>query len=406
MCSSDLTAFDSSLTYTGTWDNTGVYGIGKSIFGTGSVTAKVSGTAVMIGTIIQNGNTSYFNVSIDGFDYGQFNIAPIYSISAVNAITYMPRLLIFPNLKDGEHTIVINAVGAVSNPVYFDWIAGSGGQTELLGPSVYVANVIRMAAAGYLTDGGSDENVYNYSTEINNMVSELASSGLNVTMVDVMSNINTDTDLSSDNIHPNDTGHNKIKASFISAMQGIIYPRDRQKAVSKSINKSVESWTNPEAISTSGKATQFDLSGVGTLTGIVQPDYPRNLVLTITDADTSITGIQITVSGIRANGKYDTETSTSITGEVLSKAWAYIDSITVDSIAGGVAAIDYLDIGWGDKFGLSGSVYSNTDIYKVNINNVNSLTTSQTINTIYNTIVFTTAPDGTNDYQVWYIIRK
>jgi len=161
---------------------------------------------------------------------------------------------------------------------------------------------------------------------------------------------------------------------------------------------------NPDARSTSGKATQFDLDATGALEGISQPDYPRNLVLTITDADTSLTALQVTITGTLATGETEqTEvfTETGAGSHDLNKAWAHIDSITVDSVSGGAAA-DKLDVGWGKKFGLGNAIDDDDDIIKVNIDEDDSPVSSQTISTTYDTIQFTTDPNAAHDYQVWY----
>lgn len=153
-----------------------------------------------------------------------------------------------------------------------------------------------------------------------------------------------------------------------------------------------EIWTNPEAASATGKATQFNLAP-GTLTGIVQPDYPRNLVYTIAGA---VTSIQITVTGTLSTGEVDTEVITETTSSVGNKAFAHIDSIVVDSVSGG----NNLNIGHGVKFGLSNKISASDDIIKVNIDNTDA---GGTVSTTYDTIQFGTAPNGTHDYQVWYV---
>jgi len=161
---------------------------------------------------------------------------------------------------------------------------------------------------------------------------------------------------------------------------------------------------NPDARSTSGKATQFDLDATGALEGISQPDYPRNLVLTITDANASLTALQVTITGILATGETEqTEVCTEIAAGSydLNKAWAHIDSITVDSVSGGAAA-DKLDVGWGKKFGFGNAIDDESDVIKVNIDEDDSDVSSQTISTTYDTIQFETDPDAAHDYQIWY----
>lgn len=167
-----------------------------------------------------------------------------------------------------------------------------------------------------------------------------------------------------------------------------------------------QEWTNPDARTTTGKATQFDLDATGALAGIVQPDYPRNLVITLTDGDASVTALQITITGTLATGETEqTEIvdmdDLAVGSTDLNEAWAHIDSITVDSVTGGAAA-DKIDIGWGKKFGLGNSIDASSDVIKVNEDNDDSGVSDATLSTTYNTIQFETDPDAAHDYQVWY----
>jgi hypothetical protein len=156
--------------------------------------------------------------------------------------------------------------------------------------------------------------------------------------------------------------------------------------------------TNPDAATTSGKATQFSLAAAGSLAGIVQPDYARNVVYTITG---TITSIQITTTGTLATGETgQTEVITSITSSVGNKAFSHIDSITVDSIVGGTG--DTLDIGYGVKFGLGNNISADSDIIKTNMDDDNVAVSGHTISTAYDTIQFATAPNAAHDYQIWY----
>lgn len=167
---------------------------------------------------------------------------------------------------------------------------------------------------------------------------------------------------------------------------------------SDKMNVFTEIFNNPDAASTTGKATQFSLAAAGALAGIVQPDYPRNVVYTITG---TITSIQITVTGTLATGETEqTEVITAITSSVGNKAFSHIDSITVDSIVGGSG--DTLDIGYGVKFGLGNAISATDDVIKTNMDDDDVAVSGHTINATYSTITFATAPNATHDYQVWY----
>lgn len=131
-----------------------------------------------------------------------------------------------------------------------------------------------------------------------------------------------------------------------------------------------------------------------------QPGYPRNVTLDITDSDTSITDFQITVTGTLADGQTG-QTETFVFADGLSqtgdKAFAVIDSVTVDSISGDNAG-DVLDVGLGNKLGLP--VRNLSGVYKESVGNANE--TVGTVNTTYGTIEPTTSPDGTKSYDFWY----
>jgi len=108
-----------------------------------------------------------------------------------------------------------------------------------------------------------------------------------------------------------------------------------------------------------------------TCTLAAQPDVPRNVTITITDGDVSITAFQITVNGVDAKGHSVSEVFTEAGGlsQVGNIAFATISSITVDSITGAGAG-DVLDVGIGSKLGLSNIVYVTGDVYKVKKDNI------------------------------------
>lgn len=110
------------------------------------------------------------------------------------------------------------------------------------------------------------------------------------------------------------------------------------------------------APTTTGKITQKDLNGVAdgaTCAGIVQPDKPRNVKLTITDGNTSILTYSITVAGKAIDGTTISETFTFADGltPAGSKVFASITSVTINSITGDGAG-DTLDMGYGSKLGV------------------------------------------------------
>jgi len=160
---------------------------------------------------------------------------------------------------------------------------------------------------------------------------------------------------------------------------------------------------NPDAPSSSCKATTYDLSGgTGTLVNIVNPDYPRDIRFIYADANASISGVTLTITGTLSTGE------TGVTEQVVmiavatsyntNLAFAKIDSVSVDAVTGADAG-DVLNTGWGVKFGLNIDILYTDNLYKTIKNYADSTPTA--ISATYNTVQFSTNPDGSNDYQVW-----
>lgn len=168
-----------------------------------------------------------------------------------------------------------------------------------------------------------------------------------------------------------------------------------------------EFFQNPDARSTSGKATQYDLTaGAGDLAGIVQTDYPRNLVVNITDGDASITAMVINITGTYADGSACDQdltfgTDLAVGENDMNYAMAQITGISVSSVTG-AAAGDTIDIGWGKKFGLGNGIDASSDVIKILENDDDAEVANATISTTYDTVQFETDPDASNDYMVMY----
>jgi len=90
-----------------------------------------------------------------------------------------------------------------------------------------------MNATGYSSyspsNNGSDTAVNQFNAIISGVASTLSGDGLNVQYVDVNSYYNLSTDVDTDNVHPNDSGHQHIADAFIAALntstltQGFVY---------------------------------------------------------------------------------------------------------------------------------------------------------------------------------------
>lgn len=146
-----------------------------------------------------------------------------------------------------------------------------------------------------------------------------------------------------------------------------------------------------------------------TCTIAAQPDVPRNIKIAITDADTSITAFQITVSGKDAKGNSVSEQFTQAGGltQVGSIAFATISSVIVNSITGAGDG-DVLNVGIGSKLGLSNAICFTADVYKVKKNNAHYSSASYTTNATYGTVDVSTgaAITGGDDFTIWYRMSR
>lgn len=159
------------------------------------------------------------------------------------------------------------------------------------------------------------------------------------------------------------------------------------------------------APTTTGKITQKDLNGAAdgaTCTGIVQPDVPRNVKLTITDGNTSISAYSITVAGKAPDGTTITETFTFADGltPTGSKIFASITSWTINSIVGDGSG-DTLDVGYGSKIGVP-VMYGATGLVITNLQCDGTVEAASATDQTNNSFTSTTAPNGTRIFRVWF----
>jgi len=162
----------------------------------------------------------------------------------------------------------------------------------------------------------------------------------------------------------------------------------------------------PDAAGTTNAADQKDLDAVGAMANPVSPDVPRNIKMTVTDADDSITYLKVTVLGTDILGRVLTEifyiTAAGV-GKVQAgnKIFATLTSITVDKVTGGVAA-DKLDFGWSTLIGVP-AVGKNFAVSLLLHDGTAEAATAEdedAIGQCYFTP--TTAPNGTVVFTVWY----
>ncbi|MDH4164741.1 MAG: SGNH/GDSL hydrolase family protein [Nitrospirota bacterium] len=219
-----LKAQSASVTYSGTWSNSSVFGGGMVKYSSANgstATFKLYGTVAYVCILQYSGSTRAFQISVDGVDKGTYHGSDF--PATVNGRVYSPYLIRISGLTEAEHTVVLTVVNGTGN-AYFCWAAAPGGKKTKSGPYVYLGNCLRMNATGYISggadwDNGSDDAVRQYNEAMRTDVASLAGDGLPVTLVDACSYYNILTDLDTDNIHPNDTGHSHVADAFLGELR-------------------------------------------------------------------------------------------------------------------------------------------------------------------------------------------
>lgn len=226
-----------AITRAGTWSASPIRSYGRLSATPGdTATFRVQGSVVYIGTIQQTGFGGRVQVSVDGLDKGTYSLDnPVGNGGAVSAINYMPMLIRIDGLDPGLHTVVATVVtknaGSGNNNVHIEWAGSNGGMTAA-DTRVYLANTLRMNAAG--AGGGGAYGNYTelanrqfsaISTEVANV---LGADGLPVSLVDASGNYNPDdvAQIGNDNLHPSSAalstgGHTRILNAFVGALQSL-----------------------------------------------------------------------------------------------------------------------------------------------------------------------------------------
>lgn len=134
-------------------------------------------------------------------------------------------------------------------------------------------------------------------------------------------------------------------------------------------------------------------------TNITNPDYPRNVVLTLSSTAQRTAG-NITLTGVDARGTATTEllamtaitVSQTLTGNV---PWASITSVAIPTQTRAFT----ISVGLGEKFGLPLLPVASGDVFKVTKTNVH--TTAYTVNTTYGTVGMTADVSANDDFGIW-----
>jgi lysophospholipase L1-like esterase len=210
-----------AVTKTGAWGNTVVNNFGMFAKTAGAkAVAKVSGSTVYIGYIIQNHASvkSTAQVKIDGKVVGTLSSYAA-GMSTYNGQSYGPALARFA-VGPGTHTVEVIVTSTNGCTFYLDYISSNYNQK---GAHTFVSNVLRMTAAGYAKFGGNDANVAAYCASVAAMVQDMQMKDLmKVYLVDLNSVVLPATDFFADGIHPNGNGHIKMANKFYSVIDAVM----------------------------------------------------------------------------------------------------------------------------------------------------------------------------------------
>lgn len=133
-----------------------------------------------------------------------------------------------------------------------------------------------------------------------------------------------------------------------------------------------------------------------------QPDVPRNLVITVVDSTPGITAGLVTIVGVNACGQTVTEVHNCAAGAGTytgSVAFATITSITTSNFTAlDEGGDETIAVGVGLKLGLPVDILAS--VYKTCVAGANEAV--GTVSLPYGTIITTTAPDNSRDFDIWY----
>jgi hypothetical protein len=200
----------SATSETGTWSNTGVSSIGRNTTSIGATsTFSVNGDAVYIGFLTQEnvaaGGTA--DVTIDGNFVGTIDTDGT-GATTNNGLSYPSGAVRFDGLGSGAHTVEIEVTSS-GLIFYLEYVAGSN---QPIYPPVYAGNVMKQTSPG-----PNDATSLTYSNIVAGLVADLAGDGLDVSLVDLRSDLDPLTDYA-DYIHPDGGGHLKIFELFRAAL--------------------------------------------------------------------------------------------------------------------------------------------------------------------------------------------
>lgn len=129
-------------------------------------------------------------------------------------------------------------------------------------------------------------------------------------------------------------------------------------------------------------------------TNITNPDVPRNLSVTTHYGFIN----SVTIEGIDAKGNSVSETIRVVPGGTAYGNIAFA-TVTKIIIPKGIDGEDRVSIGISDKLGLSNVIYDTADVYKIKLNDTDSII--GTVDTLYGTVDCAPINDG-DDFTIYY----
>lgn len=234
VCNSFLKSFvpanDASVIKSGTWTtflnasskNSGNC-IESNVLGS-TLTYVFSGNNLVIGTFSDDNvvtTSGDFSYSIDGQSpviYSGKNKTDGISDGSNNN-SFVPNSIFLSNLGSGNHTIVITATEAAYSRIDYFGILNSPQKCY----PIILSSIPKMNSTGYsiAPNSGSDSVFQLGTNSLNDIVDEFFNYPIFFNEVNDYYDVLTG--LSSDNIHPNDTGYSQIASSYLSLIETGIY---------------------------------------------------------------------------------------------------------------------------------------------------------------------------------------
>lgn len=235
----------SAATASGSWTaNTNLGGFVTATSSTATLTfTNIVGDTVYVAYIVTATNDfGSVSIAVNGTNYGTFSATggygnrtwdngtdaniPTYISPAGNGkLWYMPRVVRIPLGMSSKHTVVVTATGAsVSTPSGVLWVAGNGQRRTIqnTGPIVLFSGTLRQVT---YSGSGSDLAAGQFAGNIRDVVDTLRGDGLAVYYVPSEQWFNEFTEMSGDNVHPNNAGHATIATAFQDVYSTLYNPR-------------------------------------------------------------------------------------------------------------------------------------------------------------------------------------